>query len=276
MLNHYVGHVKLIKYCKSIYTLIWKKLEKKKNPKTASFHLLFSLYLIRTHVSFSLPASFAFLGAHTLWVGNIKSATCLAQQRKPFLTMKEERRVSTSCAVTSLLYLHCSQLVCPQILVLNPISYPHTGLRSSEQGEMYCQSYKPVCPFLMVLEPTPATCGNMQYLACSAGSWATDDQQDLKAAQSCLSHMDSVIQSTDTDRTTWATATASAEHWACDPAPMRGTHRHIGRTHTYTHTHLHTLRQAWTRPFFTTSSSSLPLMVSWKTLNMLVPGGNTW
>ena len=196
--------------------------------------------------------------------------------------MKEERRVSISCAVTSLLYLHCSQLVCPQMLVLNPISYPHAGLRSSEQGEMYCQSYKPACPFLMVLEPTSATCGNMQSLACSAGSWATDDQQDLKATQSCLSHMDSVIQSTDTDRTTWAAATASPEHWACGPAPMRGTHRQIGRTHTYTHTHirththLHTFRQAWTRPFFTTSSSSLPLMVSWKTLNMLVPGGNTW
>ena len=55
------------------------KKTRKKTPKTASFHLLSSLYFIRTHVSFSLPASFAFLGAHTVRVGNIKSATCLAQ-----------------------------------------------------------------------------------------------------------------------------------------------------------------------------------------------------
>ena len=202
--------------------------------------------------------------------------------------MKEERHVNISCAVASLLYLHCPWLVWPQTLVPNPISYAYTALHFSGQGEVSWQSYKPASFFLTVLEPTPITCRNTQSPACSAESWATDNWQGLKAAQTYLSHMDSVRWSTDSgdsERRLPQRLPQNTEPVVLLPWDAH-TLRRVGHTctHTYIHPYAHTLRQVCTRPFFTTSSSSLPLTLSWKrfccetgfTLNMLIPGCNMW
>lgn len=216
---------------------------------------LFPLHHYRPHhpsVSFSIPASFAFLDAQTQW------------EFLPDIGREAYKH-----------FLHCRQPGLPTLPSAgsppNTSLQPHilcTALHFSELGDCIL--------FPMVLEPTPTTCRSMlsvSYLFC----W-TLSHRHLAEPSSCTnthSHMDSVRSNTEPDYTTQEATQRGGAHGAFLPhsAGLVILFQWDVYAHTQTHS-AHTLRQACTHssphsspPFLSHSLERGSLIPSWTCLS---------